>query len=613
MSGGLKNHWLRRLASLPARCSTGRHPGRHDGERRRARRYVPLSETLEGRALMAAGDLDPTFGTGGTGAIIADSYIDFQEANAIAFDGNELVLAGNFASTIDHYSQVALYSTDGAPESLVSLPEGFLSGVFTSLQGQSGRSGATGLAIQPDGKIVVVGSTGEGIGIARLNADGSLDSTFGEQTLALTPLDADETAEGVAIQPNGQIVVAGSYTDISNPNGLFVSDVVRYNANGSLDQTFGQGGVLPLDFSSDNLSLQVTSVAMDGNDIMLAGTVAGPGFSNARVFVIDLTPSGSFNTGFGTSGIALTNLPDIGGSVSAIVMPGSGNVVLATTSDAGFALVQYLRDGQPDSSFGTQGVMSFGFDGGDAVADDLALDPGGGIIVVGSAEVYGTWDFALARVLPSGALDPGFGIGGEVSTSPFQFSPETADDLSAQAVAIDGEGRIVVGGYAGLDQSDQYLALARYEGVTSSTTPSPSSPTPTSTSTPTSTPNSTSTSTSKPIGTTTPSPTPPKVAATGVTRGKKGLVSIIVYFNEPLVPSSASTTGFYQVAMGGKKKRRLVYSRPVGIVLTTYDAPEDAVWIDLAKEVKGPVQLTVDEGIRAADGAVSRTDTTMVV
>ncbi|MER7466539.1 calcium-binding protein [Streptomyces sp. NPDC097981] len=229
------------------------------------------------------GSLDTAFGTGGK--VITDFGGDGDIASAVALQTNgQIVAAGlsNSSGTFDF--ALARYNTNG------SLDPTFGTGgtVTTSFGGTN--NWAFGVKVQSDGKIVAAGfSNSSGsfdFALARYNTNGSLDPTFGTGGTVTTDFGGFDIAFGVAVQTNGQIVVAG----YSDSGGTFDFALARYNTNGSLDPTFGTGGKVTTDFGGFDAAFAVALQA-DGK-IVAAGSSDSSGTSDfALARYMDGTPS----------------------------------------------------------------------------------------------------------------------------------------------------------------------------------------------------------------------------------------------------------------------------------------------------------------------------------
>ena len=231
---------------------------------------------------------------------------------------------------------------------------------------------ANAVAIQSDGKLVVVGQTyknndysNEDFAVTRYNTDGTLDTTFGAGGRVRTDFPGlAAVPSSVVIQRDGKIVVAGGAFPLFTFLGNF--EVVRYNPNGSLDRSFGNGGIVTTNFPQGSYAFDV-ALQPDGK-IIAAGTV-----------FVNFDPGESSNTDF--------------------------------------ALARYNPDGTPDATFGNGGQVSTDFLGLEDDAFSVLIQPDGKIVAVGSANDPATfYDFAAARYFSNGTLDTTFGVAGKVHT-----------------------------------------------------------------------------------------------------------------------------------------------------------------------------------------------------
>src|SRR5262245_48826841 len=290
-------------------------------------------------------------------------------------------------------------------------------------------------------------------------AGGDLDLSFsfdGKQTVGfdLGGFKSDELV-AVAIDGQGRIVLAGS-ADVGN----FTSDfaVARLNPDGSLDTTFSGDGKQTVAFNLGGGNQdRAHAVALDAQGrIVLAGSAeqdCGFDFAVAR-----LNPDGSLDTTF--SGDGKRTVPfDLGGPSSdvaaAVALDAQGRIVLAGSAEpdngnSDFAVARLNPDGSLDLTFsGGIGRQTVAFDLGGSrsdVAGALALDARGRIVLAAYAELdNSSFDFAAARLNPDGSLDPTFSGTGK-QTVAFDLGGSWSD--KAGALALDAQGRIVLAGKA---------------------------------------------------------------------------------------------------------------------------------------------------------------------
>jgi uncharacterized delta-60 repeat protein len=338
------------------------------------------------------------------------------------------------------------------------------------------------LAVQSDGKIIVVGNTGPmfnndsgevtslaRFALARYLPDGALDTSFGEDgrvTTAFqegTPNGEDGPAQAVALQPDGKIVAAGYARVPPSFNVSFA--LARYLADGSLDATFGDDGKVTTDIGAllgivgANARASAVVLQPDGKIVAVGGN-----------FFVRYHADGALDASFGEGGVTTIGQRPMEGTfdLSAAALQPDGKIVAAgfvnnlNTSPAfpfvsSFVLARVLPDGAFDTSFGSDGLVKTNI-ALNAEANAVALQPDGKIVAAGRT-VEATDDpnifarnFTLARYLPDGMLDTSFGSGGLVTT-------DFGGGSSANGVILQPDGKIVAAGSAS-NESD--FALARY-------------------------------------------------------------------------------------------------------------------------------------------------------
>jgi uncharacterized delta-60 repeat protein len=318
-------------------------------------------------------------------------------------------------------------------------------GIVTTNLG--GSDIAMDVALQPDGKIVAVGKSGSDWAIVRYLANGTPDSGFGTNGNGIVKTDFDagtDTANGVVVDPDGRIVVAGSAA-ISPPGGFFEHDfaVARYDEDGILDLAFGGGdGLVTTDFGGGtDLG---NDVALDANGRIIVG---GQVEQSTASGLVRYETNGDHDTSFDGGPVFSSS----GGRAiikGVAVRPDDGRIVVAGSVSSGvsehdFALAVYRTDGDVDSSFGALGLVTTDVSPGQAFADDfaedLAIQADGKIVVAGRNTSDTFNDLALVRYAADGEVDESFGGEGDgVILTDFLGSGDRGND-----VAIDSDGRIV--------------------------------------------------------------------------------------------------------------------------------------------------------------------------
>lgn len=311
--------------------------------------------------------------------------------------------------------------------------------------------GLGSVAIQPDGKILVAGDQLHGtydMSLIRLQPSGALDKTFNATGPVPGEIDqpvgtgADQ-ANDVAVQPSGDILLAGYSTSANSDNV-----VVRYLPNGQPDGGFGTGGIVNLNFTANEHFYGVT----DGpNHTIIATGDYESTDGTEDVEVVRLTSDGNLDVSFDSDGVQTTTL-STGDDRGNDVVVGSGGKVFVAASGGGMAqVVAYTSTGALDTGFGAGGGKVFATNSS-AAANDLVIERSGKLDVVGSSQ----GDFVVARMTQAGVLDPHFS-GDGVAT----FGFGTRNDFAA-GVAVQRDGKLVVAG--GSSSGDSYPALVRVVG-----------------------------------------------------------------------------------------------------------------------------------------------------
>ncbi len=349
---------------------------------------------------LADGDLDPTFAGG---IVVTDMGGGIADAVVVQGDG-KIVAVGRALRQTDEDFGLARYDEDGG------LDPTFGRGGRQFTDFGSKIDEAFGAAIQSDGKIIAVGGGGTGFGgdfvVARYLPDGSLDPSFGTGGAVQTDFNRSaDAAFAVAIQSDGKIVVAGqsfpTYTD-----GNFA--LARYEPDGSLDGAFGIGGLVTTDFGGTSDIGRALVVLGDGR-ILVGGntTSATTDFGVARY-----NADGGLDGTFGEGGLVHTDFYEGEDTLSGLVVDSDGSIVATGTRFGELALTRYALDGSVDLTFGVAGrVVTDATELGDT-ASGAAIQPDGRILVAGESGGGDQGDFLVARYLPGPGPRPSCTING---------------------------------------------------------------------------------------------------------------------------------------------------------------------------------------------------------
>ncbi|HEX2234268.1 MAG TPA: delta-60 repeat domain-containing protein [Thermoleophilaceae bacterium] len=408
-------------------------------------------------AWAAPGDLDPFFdGDGRLTSGFGTGTHDQARAVAVQADG-KIVAAGNGGSLNDQDFAVARYNPDGSPDTTFD-------GDGSVLTGFGKGETANDVAIQADGKIVVAGYSTAGqngdedFAVARYHADGELDSSFSGDGKELTNVTQCCSPPANDHDRGEDVAIQADGKIVVGGWGHLVFEVVRYEPDGDLDLTFDGDGKQTLAFGPDELQTRASGLAIepDGN-IVQAGWSQGPNGTNFAVarYKTDGAPDDSFSG----DGRRTTDIAGGGELASDVAVQPNGRIVVAgNTVPAGesqsrFALAAHTPEGVLDVSFAGDGTQVFDFGGSSFGGGRLAVQLDGKLLQAGGAND----DFALARLTPDGALDATFSGDGKLTT-------DFGGGEFARGVAIQADGKVVLAGSGGLG-GDSDFALARYLGV----------------------------------------------------------------------------------------------------------------------------------------------------
>jgi len=388
---------------------------------------------------------------------------------------------------------------------------------------QNGLNYGTCLAIQSDNKSLAGGYVYNGtdydFALVRYNVNGTLDTSFGNGGMVTTNVSNNDYANAIAIQSDGKILLAGGVSGVTNNPNSFDFGIVRYNADGSLDPSFGYGGIVITNIYTDQFSVKssesISSIAIQADSKILASGCSTYGGATS-IYIARYDPSGFLDVTYGDTGLAggygvgsdqvlenpvpislLSNGKSIVGftarnsstgdygqlyrlltngkidtsyhSISLLTYP---NKLIAepnmttlvvgnyTSSGQSVGLSRLDSTGSADHSLAPYGSATFRFFGHDSYGNDAVEQPDGKIVIVGYYNTSQQDSFALARLENNGTVDNTFGNAGEIVT---YFA---RSNNYAYAVALQSDGKIVVNGAASQGTFGQALpsdfATSRY-------------------------------------------------------------------------------------------------------------------------------------------------------
>ena len=411
----------------------------------------------------ADGDLDLAFGV--NGEVVTDFGDPRDHATGLVIDGSgRPIVAG--AALVSGVSSVALarYTTAGALDATFGT-----NGRVVTAIGTAGAA-ATDVTIDHHGKIVIIGLSlvghpdGDAIyyspdfAVARYNEDGSLDTTFGTGGIVTKDMGLNARAMRVAIDANNKIVLAG-YSSTTK----WTMTVLRYNEDGTLDSSFANGGVAQTVVGPGSGG-QGFALAIDSSKRIVVAGVEFTGV-DTNFALVRYDENGTLDSSFGSGGVVIADVA-VGEAANAVAIDGSGRIVAAgsgsSAADASpdFVVARFASDGSLDTTFNGTGFVLTDFGGNDSA---VAVRTGAnGKILAGGWTLSGGGDFALARYLADGSLDATFGSAGTVTTD-FAGAYDRA-----VALAVEANGAAFVAGESSVQSGDNWydrFALARYKGA----------------------------------------------------------------------------------------------------------------------------------------------------
>jgi uncharacterized delta-60 repeat protein len=419
-----------------------------------------LAETLERRALFTAASPDPTFGDAGVVRTGVELLIDLHDRadDVLVLADGKIVAAGGSTGSDPNENGIRLTRLlpDGSPDPAFGEGGNVLVLRFND---------TAAVVALPGGQLLAAGTyLSREVGLVRINADGSLDKTFGADGTGIAHASPGGRASmypaDVQLQADGKIVVGGSAADATETGtDAFAA---RFTADGRVDPSFGTGGAAFANFARFD---QVNAVAVtDSGKVVVSGPTP-----DGSAFLARFNPDGTPDNTFDADGKLTTRLYE--GFQAYALAPYPGDRVVLGGSAYGplppagpprpqyHVLIRYNPDGSPDTTFDGDGILAVPFNyqpGEMQVVKDVAVEPGGGLVVTGPSidptVTPGNWAWGMGvlRYLPDGSRDTAFGAGrvafaafGDVRNLP-------------NALALAPDGGVVVAGIAGEDSGNYH-------------------------------------------------------------------------------------------------------------------------------------------------------------
>lgn len=333
------------------------------------------------------GALDSTFNGGAVTTVVGESAV-FN--GVIQQSDGKIVAVGSANLTTNPQYIVVRYNTNGTLDTTFGNQ-----GISTSVQGAS--SIANAIAQQSNGQLVIVGTSSIATGVARyftarLNGNGTLDTTFGSNGSIIAGYGTLSIATNVLIQPSNQYIIVTGY-------GAANYLAVRYTTTGSIDTTFGNSGIFSGVFGG-NVTQCFDSVLQSDGKIVLGG------FSANNFGLMRITSAGVIDTSYGTSGNGQITVPfTVPAAIYSLALQTNGYVVAVGAAGNQLALARITSNGVLDGTYGTSGTVTTTI-GSMARGLGAALQSNGEVVVAG----YSAPNLFVTLYTTSGTVDSGFGV-----------------------------------------------------------------------------------------------------------------------------------------------------------------------------------------------------------
>ena len=400
------------------------------------------------------GTLDLTFGT--NGLVTTASNLD-QEVfySIIEVDNDKILAAGgaDYVATLIRYNQNGTIDTSFGTNGVLELDFG------------GTREEIEDMIRQPDGKILIAAETRNTNNdydfiVARLNEDGSYDTTFGTNGISVITFGAssDERPNAITLAADGKIIVVGN----TDGGVIWQTAISRLNADGTLDTSFSNDGKQSLSVTNRSDYLNGVEVTFDGKIIAAGGGVFNSGSNQGRMVIVRYLNNGELDPSFGTNGFVTLNVLDascIGESI--ISLPDGKSLIGGYANGVGiqrsFAIIRLDINGNLDPTFGTNGSVVTVVPSTLAQIFKIKLDENNNIFAVGESALSGqAVDFTIAKYSFDGQIDTNFGTNGIVTTD-FYGSHDRAWDF------IIKDNQLTVAGFTMQTSPNEEFALARYD------------------------------------------------------------------------------------------------------------------------------------------------------
>ncbi|MGL4231196.1 MAG: hypothetical protein ACRCWJ_07500 [Casimicrobium sp.] len=423
------------------------------------------------------GTLDATWGAlspSGAGKVITSLENGTDSANAIAVQPDGKVLVAGFCRSSTNFDPplqpgdicAVRYNANGTLDTTWND-----TGKVITPGNARDTDAAQAIALQPDGKVLLAGYCGLSFCALRYNNNGTLDTTWNDTGVVITPIGIRDRANAIALQPDGKVLLAGYCLNGTNPAGGSNTNfcTVRYNVNGTLDTAWNGTGTL-IAVTTDYQEANAMALQPDGK-VLLAGSCVGA--TNSGFCALRYNTDGTLDTSWNGTGTVTTPIGEegAGNRAYAIALQPDGKVVLAGQCYSNFATasafcaLRYNADGTLDTSWNGTGtvITPINGDGNNAFGYAIALQPDGKVLLSGGCGQGTNSRFCALRYNANGTVDTSWNGTGSVITAVGQAG-------GAWAIALQPDGKVLLAGGClngvgpGGFGANTDFCIARYDG-----------------------------------------------------------------------------------------------------------------------------------------------------
>lgn len=403
------------------------------------------------------GTYDSSFNDDGLLEIVFDSAHQYYVSSAIQSDG-KIISVGRVGTVSNRNILLVRVNSDGTIDNTFGTNGKF----YLHIKYLENFYSAQKITLQEDDKILISGyadffnSYYYDFYVLKLNTDGSVDSSFGENGITIVDFGYRDFGRSLALNTDGSIILTGYIHDVDNQHDTRFA-ICKLKSNGSLDSSFGVNGKSVKDVDG-NLNAFLSAILADGR-ILVCGNYNTGITEISNIVLLRLFPNGKVDSSFGKDGIVLSGFNSQYSNVRTMEVQKNGQILLAghdSFPDKDAVMMRLNKDGSKDRSFGHNGVVSLTSPVGNNTINDLIVQEDNKILVSGSnMNSHNNPGFLLNRYNQNGSLDLTFGTGGVLVPDFHLYS------MGAKNIHLQKDGNIILGGSGEISRQGHSIIIAR--------------------------------------------------------------------------------------------------------------------------------------------------------